>query len=55
MGQACVPEVKNRFENRMSSGDLVEKKTRRPVRAFTTNPVIAYKHDPIAVMPAARN
>ena len=48
-------QVKNRFVNRISSGDLAEEETRSPGRAFTAEPMIAYERDPIAVMRAARN
>jgi conjugative relaxase-like TrwC/TraI family protein len=55
MGYASFAEVKDRFENRISSGDLVEKENRNPGRAFTTPQMIAYERDTIAVMRAGHN
>jgi len=55
MGQPSVVELKERFDNRIAGGGLVEKKTRSTGRALTTDPKIAYEHDPITVMPAARD
>jgi conjugative relaxase-like TrwC/TraI family protein len=55
MGYASFAEVKDCFENRISSGDLVEKETRSPGRAFTTDQMIAYERDTIAVMRAGQN
>src|SRR5215472_2593966 len=55
MGYASFAEVKDRFENRISSGELVEKENRSPGRAFTTKQMIAYEHDTIAVMRAGQN
>jgi hypothetical protein len=55
MGHASFAEVKDRFENRISGGDLVEKEKRSPGRAFTTDQMIAYERDTIAVMRAGQN
>src|SRR5215472_16789642 len=55
MGYASFAEVKDRFENRISSGDLVEKETQSPGRAFTTDQMIAYERDTIALMRAGHN
>lgn len=55
MGYASLAEVKDCFENRISSGDLVEKENRSPGRAFTTDQMIAYERDTIAVMRADQN
>jgi hypothetical protein len=55
MGYASFAEVKDRFENPISSGDLVEKENRSPGRAFTTDQMIAHERDTIAVMRVAQN
>jgi hypothetical protein len=55
MGYASFAEVKDGFENRISSRDLVERENRSPGRAFTTDEMIAYERDTIAVMQAGQN
>jgi conjugative relaxase-like TrwC/TraI family protein len=55
MGYASFAAVRDRFENRISSGDLVEKETKSPGRAFTTDQMIAYERDTIAIMRAGQN
>ena len=55
MGYASFAEVRDGFEQRTSSGDLIEKETRSPARAFTTDRMIEYERDTIAVMRAGQN
>src|SRR5215469_1261459 len=55
MGYATFADVKERFENRISHGDLIERETRSPGRAFTTDQMIACERDTIAVMRAGQN
>ena len=55
MGYASFDEVREGFEQRTSSGDLIEKETRSPARAFTTDRMIEYERDTIAVMRAGQN
>jgi ATP-dependent exoDNAse (exonuclease V) alpha subunit len=55
MGYASFADVKDRFENRISSGDRVEKENRGPGRALTTDQMTAYERDTIAVMRAGQN
>ena len=40
MGEASFAEVRERFENRVQSGDLIEVESRSPSRAFTTEEMI---------------
>ena len=53
MGYASFADVKDRFENRISSGDRVE--NRGPGRALTTDQMTAYERDTIAVMRAGQD
>ena len=55
MGDASFAEVRNQFENRVQSGDLVEVESRSPSRAFTTEEMIGYERDNIAAMRAGQN
>jgi hypothetical protein len=55
MGYACFAEVKDRFERRVSAADLIEKENRSPGRAFTTDQMIAFERNNIAVMRASQS
>lgn len=55
MGDASFAEVRNRFENRVQSGDLIEVESRSPSRAFTTKEMIGYERDTIEAMRAGQN
>jgi conjugative relaxase-like TrwC/TraI family protein len=55
MGTAGFAEVRNRFENRVQSGDLIQVENRSPSRAFTTQEMIGYERDNITEMRAGQN
>jgi conjugative relaxase-like TrwC/TraI family protein len=55
MGHASFAEVRDRFEKRIESGNLIERYSRSPARAFTTKEMIAYELDTIAMMRAGKN
>ena len=55
MGDASFAEVRNKFENRVQSGDLIEVESRSPSRAFTTEEMIGYERSNIAAMRAGQN
>ena len=55
MGDASFAEVRNEFENRVQSRDLVEVESRSPSRAFTTEEMIGYERDNIAYMRHGQN
>jgi len=55
MGGASFAEVRNQFENRVQSGELIEVENRSPGRAFTTGEMIGYERDNIAAMRAGQN
>jgi conjugative relaxase-like TrwC/TraI family protein len=55
MGDASFAEVRDRFERRVRSRDLIEVESRNPGRAFTTAQMIAYERDTIAIMRAGQN
>jgi conjugative relaxase-like TrwC/TraI family protein len=55
MGYASFAEVREGFEQRTTSGDLIEKETRSPARAFTTDRMMEYERDTIAAMRAGQN
>jgi conjugative relaxase-like TrwC/TraI family protein len=55
MGEACFAEVRQKFENRVQSGDLIEVESRSPSRAFTTEEMIGYERGNIAAMRAGQN
>jgi conjugative relaxase-like TrwC/TraI family protein len=52
MGCASFAEVRDLFKQRISSGDLIEMDSKSPGRAFTTDRMIAYERDTIALMRA---
>jgi conjugative relaxase-like TrwC/TraI family protein len=55
MGYASFAEVRDRFERRIESGNLIERDSNSPTRAFTTKEMIAYQLDTIAMMRAGKN
>ncbi len=55
MGDASFAEVRNKFENRVQSADLIEVESRSPSRAFTTEQMIGYERSNIAAMRAGQN
>ncbi len=55
MGHASFAEVRDRFERRIESGNLIERDSKSPARAFTTKEIIAYQLDTIAMMRAGKN
>jgi conjugative relaxase-like TrwC/TraI family protein len=55
MGDAGLAEVRDRFEKRVESRDLIEVKSKNPGRAFTTERMIAYERDTIEIMRAGQN
>jgi conjugative relaxase-like TrwC/TraI family protein len=54
-GDASFAEVRNQFETRVQSRDLVEVESRSPSRAFTTKEMIGYEQDNIAYMRHGQN
>jgi hypothetical protein len=40
MGEASFAEIRERFEKRVQSGDLIEVESKSPARAFTTEKMI---------------
>jgi conjugative relaxase-like TrwC/TraI family protein len=55
MGDASFAEVRDRFEKRVDHRDIVEVESASPARAFTTEQMIGYERDTIAMMRAGRN
>jgi conjugative relaxase-like TrwC/TraI family protein len=55
LGAASFAEVRNQFENRVHTGNLIEVENRSPSRAFTTQEMIGYERDNIAEMRAGQN
>ncbi|HVO59379.1 MAG TPA: MobF family relaxase [Terriglobales bacterium] len=55
MGEASFAEVRDRFEKRVESGGLVGVQSESPARAFTTEQMIGYERDTIAMMRAGKN
>jgi hypothetical protein len=55
MGEASFAEVRQQFENRVQSGDLIQVENRSPSRAFTTQEMIGYERDNITEMRAGQN
>jgi conjugative relaxase-like TrwC/TraI family protein len=54
MGAASFAEVRNQFESRVHTRDLIEVENRSPSRAFTTKEMIAYERNNIAEMRAGQ-
>jgi len=55
MGEASFAEVRQQFENRVQSGDLIEVESRSTSRAFTTEEMIGYERSNIAYMRHGQN
>ncbi len=55
MGEASFAEVRNQFEKRVETGELIEVEQKAPGRAFTTGEMIGYERDTIAAMRAGQN
>ena len=55
MGYASFAEVHKRFEHRVTSHDLIERESRSPGRAFTTDQMIRYERDTIEAMRSGKN
>jgi hypothetical protein len=55
MGEASFAEVRDKFHNRIESGDLIEVESKSPARAFTTEQMIGYERDTIAKMRKGQN
>jgi len=54
MGYACFADVRVGLEMRTSSGDLIERESRRPGRVFTTDRMIEYERDCMSVVRAGQ-
>ena len=55
MGEANFAEVRDRFEKRVESRGLIGVESAGPARAFTTEQMIGYEKDTIAMMRAGQN
>src|ERR1039458_360646 len=55
MGEASFAEIRERFDKRVQSGDLIEVESKSPARAFTTEQMIGYERDTIAEMRKRQN
>src|ERR1700730_3475737 len=55
MGEASFAEIRERFEKRVQSGDLIEVESKSPARAFTTEQMIGYERDTVAEMLKGQN
>jgi conjugative relaxase-like TrwC/TraI family protein len=55
MGEASFAEVRDRFEKHVESRGLVGVESESPARAFTTEQMIGYEKDTIAMMRAGKN
>ena len=55
MGEASFAEVRDRFEMRVESRGLIGVESEGPARAFTTEQMIGYERDTIAMMRAGKN
>src|ERR1700691_3485365 len=55
MGEAGFADVREQFENRVQSGDLIQVENRSPSRLFTTQEMIGYEWNNIAQMRAGQN
>jgi conjugative relaxase-like TrwC/TraI family protein len=55
MGDASLDEVKNRFEERVKSRDLIERENKSPGRAFTSDQMIKCERDTIEMMRSGKN
>jgi len=55
MGEASFAEIRERFDKRVQSGDLIEVESKSPPRAFTTEQMIGYERDTISEMRKGQN
>src|SRR6266851_4090437 len=55
MGEASFAEIRERFDKRVQSGDLIEVESKSPARAFTTEQMIGYERDTVAEMRRGQN
>jgi conjugative relaxase-like TrwC/TraI family protein len=55
MGEASFAEVREGFDKRVQSGDLIEVESKSPTRAFTTEQMIGYERDTITEMRKGQN
>src|SRR5271168_3400870 len=55
MGEASFAEIRERFDKRVQSGDLIEVESKSPARAFTTEQMIGYERDNVAEMRRRQN
>ncbi len=55
MGEASFAEIRERFDKRAQSGDLIEIESKSPARAFTTEQMIGYERDNVAEMRRGQN
>src|SRR5580658_6908336 len=55
MGEASFAEIRDRFDKRVQSGDLIEVESKSPARAFTTEQMIGYERDNVAEMRRGQN
>ena len=55
MGEADFAEVRDRFEKRVESRGLIGVESAGPARAFTTEQMIGYERDTIAMMRSGQN
>jgi conjugative relaxase-like TrwC/TraI family protein len=55
MGEASFADVREQFENRVQSGDLIQVENRSPGRRFTTQEMIGYERNNLAQMRAGQN
>jgi hypothetical protein len=55
MGEASFAEIRESFNKRVQSGDLIEVESKSPARAFTTEQMIGYERDNVAEMRRGQN
>ena len=55
MGEASFAEIRERFDKRVQSGDLIEVESKAPARAFTSEQMIGYERDNVAEMRRGQN
>src|SRR6202140_4767735 len=55
MGEASFAEIRERFDKRIQSGELIEVESKSPARAFTTEQMIGYERDNVAEMRRGQN
>ncbi len=55
MGEASFAEIRERFDKRVQSGDLIEVESKSPARVFTSEQMIGYERDTVAEMRRGQN